>query len=177
MKKLVFLLTLSLMLVGQVWGQTPFTATYTFGSNGNVASFAYNGTNYAGITMGAIKKVGVGNSTSKNNFQATAWPTGATNGSDTFTGNISNKKYIGFSISAVDGYKFTVTSIEFGVGRLISGTRQSQWRGSADNYDAIIDGYSNLPPGLTNSSGVLTNTDQSFNWIGSILTVGSSYEI
>ena len=170
MKKLVFLFTLRMMLIGRVWGQTPFTATYTFGSNGNVASFAYNGTNYAGITMGNIEKIGVISSSSNNNFRATRWPAGATNGSNTFTGSVSTDRYIGFSISAVEGYKFTVTSINFGVSRGETGTRQSQWRGSADSYNAIIDGYSNLPVGLTNSSGVLTNTDDAATWTGTILT-------
>ena len=86
MKKvtLLFLLLLLLCSANSVLGQTNFTATYTFtGSTGNVASFAYNGTTYPGIAVGSIEKVGVTTSPNTDNFRATGWPTGATDGSNT----------------------------------------------------------------------------------------------
>ena len=160
---LVMLVGLS---VSGVWGQTPFTATYTFGSNGNVASFTYNGTNYLGITMNAISKVGVTTSSSADNFRATTWPTAAA---------VDAGKYIGFTIDAVSGYKFTVNTISFGVGRSGTGTRNTVWKGSSDSYVALINNYTTLNASITNSSGVLSNPDGTSAYTGNILTLSSGY--
>ena len=111
-KTMTFLFILLITMSIGLWAQTPFTATYTFGADGNVASFTYNGTTYAGISMGTIDKVGVTTSSSSGNFRATQWPLGATTGSDVFTGTVDTNKYIGFTMSAVSGYKFTVTIID-----------------------------------------------------------------
>ncbi|HRR98544.1 MAG TPA: hypothetical protein P5542_07625, partial [Candidatus Syntrophosphaera sp.] len=174
MKKIFFILPI---LVMSVWlsAQTLFTATYTFGSNGDVLSFTYNGTTYNGISMGTIDKVGVTSSPSTNNFRATGWPLGATNGSNVFTGTVDLGKYIGFSINAATGYKFTVSTIEFGIGRSRTGTRQCQWRGSYDNYSSIINNYTTLHASLSNSNGILTNPDDNSSWTGNVLTLDSNY--
>lgn len=167
--KLASLLILIALLAapGVGWGQTPFTATYTFGANGNVASFAYNGTVYDGISMSDIVKVGVTTSSSSGNFRATTWPTAS---------SPDESKYIGFTITAASGYKFTVTSINFGIGRSGTGTRDTQWRGSADSYSSLINNYTTLNSSLTNNSGVINNPDENSNWTGNVLTLGSSYE-
>jgi hypothetical protein len=165
-----------LFSIGFVFAQTVFTATYTFGADGNVSSFAYNGTAYDGITMGTIDKVGVTTSSSTGNFRATNWPTGATNASDVFTGVVDTEKYIGFTISAAPGYKFSVGAITFGVGRSGTGTRQSQWRGSSDSYASILSTYGVVNAGLTNTGGVLTNPDLNSNWTGNILLLSTEYE-
>ena len=161
-----------------VWlsAQTPFTATYTFsGTTGHVESFTYNGTTYEGISMGTINKVGVTSSSSTKNFRASGWPLGATDGSDVFTGSVDTGKYIGFTINAVSGYKFTVSTIQFGIGRSKTGTRQCQWRGSYDNYSSIINNYTTLNTNLTNSNGILTNPDANLSWTGNVLTLDSNY--
>ena len=132
--------------MGMAWAQTAFTATYTFGTAGNVQSFPYNGTSYDGIVMGTIDKVTVSTSSSSGNFRATNWPLGATNGSDIFTGSVDPSKYIGFTISAASGYKFTISTIQFGIGRSGTGIRQSQWRGSYDNYGSILNNYTIAQP-------------------------------
>jgi hypothetical protein len=140
MKKFL-LFAIGIVIASLCFAQTPFTATYTFpstGADGNVASFAYNGTTFDGITMSNIIKAGVNTSSSNNNFRASNWPLGAADGSNVFTGDIDSDKYIGFSISAVSGYRFTITSITFGIGRSGTGIRQSQWRGSADSYAAAL---------------------------------------
>ena len=175
MKKIFFILPILLM---SVWlsAQTPFTATYTFsGTTGHVESFTYNGTTYEGISMGTINKVGVTSSSSTNNFRASGWPLGATDGSDVFTGSVDTGKYIGFTINAVSGYKFTVSTIQFGIGRSKTGTRQCQWRGSYDNYSSIINNYTTLNTNLTNSNGILTNPDANLSWTGNVLTLDSNY--
>ena len=175
MKKLFFLFTLTILVMGMAWAQTAFTATYTFGTAGNVQSFPYNGTSYDGIVMGTIDKVTVSTSSSSGNFRATNWPLGATNGSDIFTGSVDPSKYIGFTISAASGYKFTISTIQFGIGRSGTGIRQSQWRGSYDNYGSILNNYTTLNTSLTNTSGVLTNPDLNSSWTGNVLTLGSDY--
>lgn len=169
-----FAIVAGVMLAMSGWGQTPFTATYTFGADGNVASFAYNGTSYDGIIPGNILKVGVTTSSSSGNFRATGWPLDPNTVGD-LDGVVDFVKYIGFNIEAANGYKFTVTSIAFGVGRSGTGTRQSQWRGSNDSYGSIINNYTSLNAGLTNSSGVLTNPDLNSSWTGNVLTLGSGY--
>ncbi len=174
MKKLVIVLSL-MFAMGLVFAQTPFEATYTFGSEGNVYNFTYNGTSYTGISMGTIDKVGVTSTSSSGNFRASDWPLGATNGSDDFTGSMDPEKYIGFTISAAPGYKFTVFGITFGIGRSGTGPRQSQWRGSSDDYAGILSNYAVVNPGLTNSAGVLTNPDLNSSWTGNSLLVGDSY--
>ena len=87
-------------------GQTSFTATYSFGSSGGVTSFSYNGTSYDGISPGTMDKVGITSSSSTGNFRGSNWPTGATSGSDTFTGSVDLGYYIGFTIDPIE-YKVT----------------------------------------------------------------------
>jgi predicted aspartyl protease len=166
----------SLLIHAMLMGQTTFEATYTFGADGNVESFTYNGTNYDGIIMGNFVKVGVSSSGSTNNFRATNWPLGATNGTDDFTGEVDTDKYLGFTISPAPGYAFTVGTITFGIGRSAAGTRQSQWRGSSDNYTNILTDYTELNENLTNTVGILTNPDLNSNWTGNVLNPGALYE-
>ena len=167
MKKTFLLLSL-LFVVGLVFAQTPFTATYTFGSGGNVTSFAYNGTIYPGFTMNNIEKIGVTSSSSSGNFRATDWPLDNSPGPDA-------GKYIGFTITAAPGYKFTVNTIGFGIGRSGTGTRDTEWRGSADSYAALINNYTTTNSGLTNNNGVLNNPDANSNWTGNVLALGLDY--
>ncbi|MDR1545054.1 MAG: hypothetical protein LBS50_11765, partial [Prevotellaceae bacterium] len=100
---------LSIAVVGRLEAQmqeVPFTAVYTFiGQTGHVGSFNYNGSSYDGISMDPITKVGVTSSSSPENFRADTWS----------TGGIDVNKYIGFTITANSGYKFTVNTITFGI--------------------------------------------------------------
>lgn len=165
-----------LLLLGvmQSFGQTSFTATYTFGANGNVSSFTYNGTVYDGIVPGNMEKVGITTSSSSGNFRGSNWPVDPTPVGD-LDGTMDAGKYIGFTISPAAGYKFTVTSLTFGIGRSGTGTRQSQWRGSFDSYGSAINNYTSLNGGLTNTGGVLQNPDENSSWTGNVLTLGTDY--
>lgn len=116
--------------------------------------------------MSNIEKVGVTSSSSSGNFRANSWPTASSPDAN---------KYIGFTITAVEGYKFTVDTINFGIGRSATGIRDTEWRGSADSYTALINNYTTLNNGLANNSGVLNNPDSNSNWTGNVLTLGSSY--
>ncbi len=175
MKKFGLLFSIFVIVSQLSWGQTSFTATYNLAGGGNdVTSFAYNGTTYAEITPTALLKVGITSSSSTGNYRGSNWPLDPNPIGD-LDGTVDLAKYIGFSISAVAGYKFTVTSITFGVGRSATGPRQWQWRGNADSFGSIIDNYTTLNAGLTNSLGVLTNPDANSSWTGNVLTLSTSY--
>ena len=170
MKKLSLIFVLALAVVAGV-AQTQFTATYTFGTGGSVQSFAYNGTQYSGITMSNINKVGqIESVNSPGNFRAKKWPT-ATQG-------YTATEYIGFTINAKPGYKFTVNSITFGLGKSKDGPRLAQWRGSANTYGAALTNYTTLASGVTNSAGELTLGNYSNDpgsWTGNVLNPGTAY--
>jgi MYXO-CTERM domain-containing protein len=155
-----------------------FGGTYTFPSQASAAAAgAYNGTVQTGLTPSSVTNSAATTwSSSGGNFRATNWGTGATTGSDTFTGSIDLTKYIGFSLVASAGYSFDITSITFGLGRSAAGVRQWQWRSSVDNYAAALTDYTNLSTGLTNSSGVLTNTDTNGSWTGKLNLSGTSFK-
>ena len=157
-----------------------FGGTYTFPTSavGSTAALAgaYNGTVMTGLTPSSVTNSGTTWSASNNNYRATNWATGATTGSDTFTGSVDLTKYIGFTLAADAGYSFDITSISFGLGRSATGVRQWQWRSSVDNYAAALTDYSNLQTGLTNTSGVLTNTDTNGSWTAKLNLSGSSFQ-
>ncbi|HPV14109.1 MAG TPA: FlgD immunoglobulin-like domain containing protein [Candidatus Cloacimonadota bacterium] len=167
MKKLSLIFVLALAVVAGV-AQTQFTATYTFGTGGNVQSFAYNGSPIGGINPGPMVKQGVTTVSSDGNFRASGWPTDPW--SDT-------GKYIGFTISAKPGYKFTINTITFGIGRNADGTRYTEWRGSNNNYgsSSVLTSYT-VVPGITyHSSGLyakmLENPDLDYGWTGIGITI------
>jgi hypothetical protein len=166
-----------LVLAAQaMWGQTPFAATYNLAGGGNnLTSFSYNGTSYDGVVPGDLVKVGITSTSSEGNFRGSNWPLGATDGSNVFTGSVDLGKYIGFTIAAAAGYRFTVTSISFGIGRSAAGPRQWQWRGSADDFGSLLSNYSSLNADLTATDGVLTNPDLNSNWTGNVLEPGAGY--
>ncbi|HPV15036.1 MAG TPA: hypothetical protein PL126_05245, partial [Candidatus Cloacimonadota bacterium] len=140
LKKLSLILVLILALAAS-FAQTPipFEATYTFGANGNVQSFVYNGTPYSGISMGSIEKKFLTSVSSAGNFRAKGWPDG-----------MSSPRIV-FTISAVPGYKYTVNSITFGLGRAATGATHALWRGSA-SYKDNINNYTSLHGRINNDN-------------------------
>jgi hypothetical protein len=171
MKKLSLIILLALAVVAGVAQTYPvfnFTATYTFGADGNVTSFKYNGTQYSGISMGYIEKNGVTSVYSNGNFRASGWLSGMSDAN----------KYISFTINAVQGYKFTVNTITFGIGRDLDGTRKTEWYGSGDNYAWSLEDYTHLARDITQGSsmtdrGILTNPDEDESWTGNILSLAN----
>ena len=104
MKKFTLLSAL-LLFFSIIFAQTNFIATYNLEGSGNdVSSFNYNGDIFDGVNPTALLKVGISSSGSNNNFRGSNWPTGATNESDDFAGNIDLEKYLSFSIEPVSGY-------------------------------------------------------------------------
>jgi len=155
-----------------------FGGTYTFPSGAQASSAAagaYNGATMTGLTPSSVRNSAATTwSSSSSNYRATNWATGATTGSDTFTGSVDLTEYIGFTLAAEAGYSFDITSISFGLGRSGTGVRQWQWRSSVDNYAAALTNYTTLAAGLTNTSGVLTNPDSNSSWTGNVLTLSDA---
>ncbi len=159
------LTTALLIAAGTALNAQSFTGTYTFGSSGNVSSFAYNGTDIANLTEGAIvKSAGITTSSSTGNFRATNWTTAT---------SIDTGDYIGFSLTAADGYEIDMSTITFGVGRSGTGTRNWAWRSSQDNFASDLAVYDTLATGVTNTSGVLSHADNTTLYTGNILNLGS----
>ena len=162
MKKLS-LISILIFALAAGFAQTviPFTAMYTFGTGGHVSSFPYNGTLYSGISMGDMVKDRVISAYSENNFRAYGWPT-----SNSVLYNI------GFTISAVQGYKFTVNSITFGLGREADGPTHTVWRGSAAPTTNLRKYTLNgIPDPTENGIIELPDQDQAGSWAGNVLSL------
>ena len=143
-----------------------FTGTYDFtGAIGNTSSLAYNGSDIANLTEGALTKNGVTTSGSNNNFRASNWTIGA---------GIDLTDYFEFTLTADSGFVLDMTSITFGIGRSSTGPRSWEWRSSVDGYASTITTYSAVNAGLTQSGGVLTNPDLNSSWTGNILDLSGA---
>ena len=167
----------SVQRAGPAGPPAAFTGSYTFGTGGNVTSFAYNGPAIDDLSVGDLAKVGVTTSSSSNNFRASNWPTGATNASNVFAGVLDPGKYFEFTLTAAAGHTLAMESLSFGVGRSGTGPRQWQWRSSADGFAAAIDTYTTVNAGLTLAGGLLTNPDDNSSWTGNVLDLsGAAYQ-
>ena len=156
------LLKLSLIAVA-LWvnqGESATTFTGSFDLTTAAANdFAYNGLSITDVTVSNLNGVGVTYSSGNGRLMFTGWNTGATSGSNTFTGAINLSKYIEFSLTAAAGTKIDMTSLDFGIRRSSTGTRQFEVRSSADGYGSALSSYTTLNASLLNSSGVVTNPD------------------
>ncbi|MBM3433256.1 MAG: T9SS type A sorting domain-containing protein [Bacteroidetes bacterium] len=139
-------------------GTSVQAGSYTFGSNGNVTSFAYNGPVLTGVTASALTKNGFTSTSGANAFRGNDWPLGATNGSNTFTGSLDPTKYIEFTITAATGQTFSNPKVRFDLYRSSTGPRQYAWRSSLNNYATNI-ALDSLGTGVTAANGEMTLTD------------------
>jgi len=109
----------------------------------------------------------VTSSSSSGNFRATDWPV-----ADPPNSSFDSNKYIGFTITAGFNYMFSVDTITFGIGRSGTGTRKTEWRGSADSFSAPFTNYSLGHTDLNNNGGVIENPDlDPSTWTGNVLTL------
>ena len=132
--------------------------SYTFGSTGNVTSFAYNGPALTGVTASALTKSGFTSTSGANAFRGNDWPLGATNGNNTFTGTIDPNKYIEFTLTAASGQTFSNPKVRFDLYRSSTGPRQWAWRSSLNNFASNI-ALDSLAAGVTATNGDMTMTD------------------
>lgn len=174
MMKIAALLGLFIGLLSSVWGQS-FSGTFTFGGNGNTNSFPYNGTAISQLTVGNLNKVGVTTTSSSGNFRASNWALDSTPGS--LAGSVDFAKYFDFTLTAEAGYSFDMGGFDFGVGRSATGPRSFEWRSSADNYGAVISGYTSVNAALNENlgAGILSYTsDATTSATGNILSFSGS---
>ncbi len=173
-KTLIAVLSLAVVSVAGINAQV-FTGNYTFGSGGNVTSFAYNGTPISNLTVSALTKNAVTTSSNSGNFRASNWPLDA--GNATLTGSIDASKYFEFSLTASEGFTLDLTTFTFGVGRSGTGPRSFQWRSSLDSYASPISGYTatNAALNQTLGDGILSYTaDGTTSATGNILTFSTA---
>ena len=152
---------------------TPFTGTYTFGGDGNVNSFAYNGTAITDLTVSALTKVGVTTSSSSGNSRASNWGTGSTDGGAAGGPRDANK-YFEFTITASGGSTITDPTITFGVGRSGTGPRQFEWRSSLDNYATAIPVTANNASVTKTAGNVLQTLDANAGYTGNTVSLSTS---
>ncbi|MDB5192656.1 MAG: hypothetical protein JWQ96_2219, partial [Segetibacter sp.] len=125
-----------------------FTATYEF-TNANTTSGRTDPTpvpTAAGLTFGSFTAVApagnpnvLGNNpNATGRFSFVGWPTGATNGSNTFTGSINTGQYYEVTITPQTYYTVNLDSITFTIQRSGTGIRQYSVRSSADGFAANL---------------------------------------
>lgn len=104
-----------------------------------------------GVTFGSFTAVGnmSANPNAGGRFSFTAWPTGATNASNIFTGSINTSQYYQVTLTPVSTFSLSLSSITFTVQRSGTGIRQYAVRSSIDNY------ASNLPASISNGNSTL----------------------
>lgn len=172
------ILFLTLLISALSWGQS-FNATYNFilvsTSTGNTDPTAVP--TATGMTFGSFTSVGVStNPNASNRFSFTNWDTGATNGSDTFTGAINSGKYYQVTVVPQAGYSMNLSSITFTLQRSGTGIRQYSVRSSTD-YTTNLP--ASISPANANLSVVGTNvfqvTDSNSANVGSTITLDTSY--
>lgn len=81
-------------------------------------------------------------------FSFAGWPTGATSGSDVFTGSLQTGQYYQVTITPNAGFSLSVSSISFTIQRSGTGIRQYAVRSSADGYTA------NLPASVSSNANL-----------------------
>ena len=131
-----------------------------------------------GATFGSFVGVGVtGNSSGAGRFSFTNQDTGATTGSDAFTGVINTSKYYEVTITPTAGYTLDINSITFTLQRSATGIRQYAVRSSLDYATNLP---ASISPTNTALSVVATNvfqvTDNNSLQDGSTITLGSGFD-
>lgn len=88
-----------------------------------------------GVIFGSFKAVNIGtNSSGSGRFSFNGWPTGASNGSDVFTGAIDDSKYFEVTITPQSGKSIDLSAIAFTFQRSGTGVRQCAVRSSIDGF-------------------------------------------
>lgn len=161
-----------------------FTAAYDFAGVTTTSGATDPSTvpSVAGLAFGPFTAVGVGgaapNSSGAGRFSLNDWPTGATNGSDVFTGTLDPAKYYEVTITPLAGTKMDLTSITFKFQRSSTGVRQAAVRTNVDNFAANLP--ASINPANAALSVVATNVFQvtdatTTGTDGCTLTLGAGY--
>jgi hypothetical protein len=163
------------------WGQS-FSGSYPFASVTTSSGTTDPTTVPAaiGVTFGSFSSVGLSvNPNAASRFSFTGNDTGASNGSDVFTGLLNSGKYFQVTITPQSGFTLDINSITFTLQRSGTGIRQYAVRSSLD-YTANLP--ASIAPANSNLSVVSSNVFQvvdastSAN-LGSTLILGSAYDV
>ena len=114
-----------------------FNAVYDFGSVTNTSGTTdpTQVPTANGVSFGSFKAVNIGtNSSGSGRFSFSGWPTGATNGSDIFTGAIDDSKYFEVTITPQSGKSIDLSAAAFTLQRSGTGVRQCAVRSSIDGF-------------------------------------------
>ncbi|MDR2206558.1 MAG: right-handed parallel beta-helix repeat-containing protein, partial [Flavobacteriaceae bacterium] len=162
MKRILTILGIMVCAIG--FAQT-FTATYDFEDVNGVTNPLTGTTDptppptATGVTFGSFSAVGTPvNPNADNRFSFTDWATGATNGSNTFTGVLNTGEYYQVTITPATGYTVDLNSITFTMQRSGTGIRQYMVRSSIDGYTANLS--ASINPANADLSVVATNIFQ-----------------
>jgi len=136
MKTIIPALVAALALAASGFGQA-FTGTYTFADvttvSGTTDPTAVPTAD--GVTFGSFSSVGVSaNPNAGSRFSFTGWTTGASDGSNTFSGGIDLSDYFQVTIAPAALYSIDLTSVAFTLQRSGTGIRQYSIRSSLDGY-------------------------------------------
>ena len=142
-------------------GAQPFTGLYNFAgvttSSGTTDPTVVP--TATGVTFGSFTAIGTpANPNATGRFSFTAWPLGATNGNNTFSGNIDPAKYYELTITPQNNYRLNLSSITFTFQRSGTGVRQYAVRSSADSYATNLP--ASINPANANLQVVATNIFQ-----------------
>ncbi len=149
------------------------TFTYTFSDVTTGSGLSSPGGEMAELSFSSFTAAGLSdNSNAAGVFAFRDWDTGASNGSDAFSGSLNTAKYYEFTVTPGDGFSYTLTTLAFSAGRTSTGPRQFVVRASHDGFSANLPGTATAPVAL--SSDVFQFTDNgSTNLIsGQSVTLG-----
>jgi len=176
------LLFFALLFAGKESNGQAFGVTYDF-ANVTTSSGTTDPTpppTATGVTFGSFSAAGVApNPNAATRFSFTGWSTGATHGSNTFSGNIDLSDYYQVTITPLAGYSIDINTIEFRMQRSGTGTRQYSVRSSIGGYAANLP--ASINPANTDLTVVATNIFQvndasSSAEDGSTITLGATFD-
>jgi hypothetical protein len=152
----------------QLFATNPFTGTFTWGTNGNVTNFSYNGVPISDIVVNNFTKVNVVTSSSAGNFRASSWSTNPI---------VDPNKYFEFSLSASPGTTFNMGNITFGIGRSSTGPLKWEWRTSLDNYATTVTNFVTVNTNLTITDGIISVPDSNASWLNNIISFSNAISV
>lgn len=160
-KLLLFNFLVCFLFIQNSFGQN-FTATYNFGSS-TASSGRTDPTTVptaTGVTFGSFSASTAlpTNPNASLRFSFTNQPTGATNGSDVFTGTADLGKYYEVTITPASGFSIDLSTIKFTVQRSGTGIRQYAVRSSRDGFAANLP--ASIAPANADLQVVATNIFQ-----------------
>lgn len=150
MKKLIFLLVLSVLMIGTVWGQ--IVAWDFFGNTGNEATVNAT-TNHSNLTTTTISR-GSGLSTISATPPADTFAAANYTVSGTKADAITNNKFMQFSITADSGYKVSSSTLDVYFRRSSTGPNAFAWYYSLDGFTNSVQIGSDISFTSTSKTGV-----------------------